>query len=402
MGGCIPDGQKDATLTGIVYAPNGVIPVSGALVYTTPDPPEAIPQEVYCSECVELNCHQHDTLTDVDGTFTLNTVSGDDRYLVVRKGQFMRVLDLTIEAGDTPLGVDITSLPSENDPDNGLYIPKIAIADGSFDRIEDAMAKFGLGDTMISNFEERLVPDTESFDLWENGRDPNTDGLMSQGAFSTLVQDYELLKQYHVIFIPCSSDTYTDLLNNPQVQDNIKNWVEAGGRWYVADWSNEWMRNVFPQYQDFTLSGNSADLGSYDSLGVVLDEGLLDWLEALPDGLKDINPQNDEPHPTLSQLPKLETVDNWSAISQINPVLVDDGMGGEVDVGHYVWIEGPHNNEGVKPLTVTGQYGCGKIQFTTYHTAEFFNYVGLSPQELVLLYTILEIGVCQIDLPIPM
>jgi hypothetical protein len=45
-------------------------------------------------------------------------------------------------------------------------------------------------------------------------------------------------------------------------------------------------------------------------------------------------------------------------------------------------------------------YGCGRIQFTSYHAAEFFDYVGLSPQELILLYTILEIGVCQ-DNPLP-
>ena len=53
------------------------------------------------------------------------------------------------------------------------------------------------------------------------------------------------------------------------------------------------------------------------------------------------------------------------------------------------------------PLTVTGQFGCGKLQFTSYHMAEFFDYVGLSPQELVLIYTILEIGVCQDPLPPP-
>ena len=37
----------------------------------------------------------------------------------------------------------------------------------------------------------------------------------------------------------------------------------------------------------------------------------------------------------------------------------------------------------------------------SYHAAEFENYVGLTPQELVLMYTILEIGVCQGDLPPP-
>jgi len=64
-----------------------------------------------------------------------------------------------------------------------------------------------------------------------------------------------------------------------------------------------------------------------------------------------------------------------------------------------VWLQGDGLGLGVHPLTVTGQHGCGKIQFTSYHTAEFFDYVGLSPQELVLIYTILEIGVCQQSYP---
>jgi hypothetical protein len=157
------------------------------------------------------------------------------------------------------------------------------------------------------------------------------------------------------------------------------------------------MGQVFPEYQTFQ-GGNfgGGDLGSYDSLADVLDPDLLAWLEALPDGLKDINDLNDEPHPTLYQLPQLQTVDNWSAIIDTAEVLVPDGMGGQVDVGHKIWLEGDGLGLGVHPLTVTGQYGCGKIQFTSYHTAEFFDYVGLSPQELALFYTILEIGVCQL------
>ena len=129
---------------------------------------------------------------------------------------------------------------------------------------------------------------------------------------------------------------------------------------------------------------------------------MLDWLEALPAQFLDINPLNDEPHPALNQLPQVMTVDNWSGIDAILPVIVDDGQGGMVDAGHKVWLEGPGGAPaGVHPLTVTGQFGCGKLQFTSYHTAEFFNYVGLSPQELVLIYTILEIGSCQDPLPPP-
>jgi hypothetical protein len=403
---CAGGDADNAMLTGTVYAPNGVIPVSGALVYVTNDPPDGIPDQVYCAECVELPCGTDFIETDVDGTFSLGANAGPGKYLVVQKGQFMRVTPYNVPLGVTQLPDDMTELPGEWNPDEGLYIPKIAVADGSYDRLEDALGKMGLGDTMISNFEERLVPGTESFDLWNNGQDPATDGFVSQGTLAQLIADPSRLSDYHIIFVPCSTDTYVSSLNQQNV-DNVREWVAAGGRWYVADWANEWLSGTFPEYQNFYDDGFGADLGSYDSLADVLDDGLLAWLTALPGPLKDINPLNDESHPTLLQLPKVPTVDNWSGIQYPLPeILVDDGMGNMVDVGHKVWLEGPGDGFDIPqnpnhPLTITGQYGCGKIQFTSYHAAEFFDYVGLSPQELVLIYTILEIGVCQAALPPP-
>ncbi|MCA9695845.1 MAG: hypothetical protein KC636_40080, partial [Myxococcales bacterium] len=84
------------------------------------------------------------------------------------------------------------------------------------------------------------------------------------------------------------------------------------------------------------------------------------------------------------------------------------GMGGQVDVGHKTWIEGWGSEtwgvpppDGKYPLTVTGEYGCGRILFTAYHTVEGSSYTGLTPQELVLMYLILEIGVCQVPFDPP-
>jgi hypothetical protein len=406
-GDCGGGDIDNAMLTGTVFAPNGVIPVAGALVWIASEPPEGIPEQVYCAECVELPCGTDFVETEVDGTFSLGANAGANKYLIVQKGQFMRVTPYNVQLGNTQLPDTLTELPGEWDPANGLYIPKIAVADGSYDRLEDALGKMGLGDTMIANQEERLVPGTESFELWDNGRSPTTDGFVSQGNLGQLVADPTRLSDYHVIFVPCSSDGYLNALGNAQNVDNVREWVAAGGRWYVADWANEWLRQTFPEYQTFYDDGFGADLGSYDSLADALDPGLLAWLTALPGPLKDINPLNNEAHPTLLQLPKVPTVDNWSGIQYPLPeILVDDGMGNMVDVGHKVWLEGPGGgfdipvNE-IHPLTITGQYGCGKIQFTSYHAAEFFNYVGLSPQELVLIYTILEIGVCQAALPPP-
>lgn len=394
--------DSDSRLRGYVWAPNGEIPVSGALVYTTPTAPEGVPQHVYCAECRELGPDDHSVATGPDGSFSLGTIAADAKYLVVTKGQFMRVTEIALTEGDDiTLPDEDTTLPAVNEPEQGLYIPRIAIGDGSFDRLEDALAKFGLGDTSIMDMEERLVPGTEPFDLYDNGRDPTQDGLTSQGTFGELVADPERLAQYHIIFLPCSGEEYLDVLDDEQNVQNIRDWVEAGGRWYVSDWSNEWLIRIFPEYQRLHDDGFGTDLGSYDALANILDEGLLKWLEAIPEGLRDINPLNDESHPTLSDLPNVMTVDNWSAVVAAPQVLVEDENGQKVNVGHKVWLEGDGLGLGVHPLTVTGQFGCGKIQFTSYHTAEFFDYVGLSPQELVLIYTILEIGTCQTPLPPP-
>jgi hypothetical protein len=90
--GC-ESGALDATLTGTVMAPNLTIPIRDALVYTVATPPAGVPDRVYCAECVEVPCGVVSTRTGPDGGFSLPARPGA-RYLVVQKGQFMRVTPL--------------------------------------------------------------------------------------------------------------------------------------------------------------------------------------------------------------------------------------------------------------------------------------------------------------------
>jgi hypothetical protein len=405
----------DAELNGTVYAPNGELPISGALIYVTDSPPDAIPQTVYCEECVELECMTDYAETDPDGSFSFSTVPGH-YYLVVQKGQFRRVTEIDLEAGDNDLSVDLTTLPGDNDPGAGLNIPRIALVYGQHDRLENALGKLGLGDTDIEGYDESLVWGSEPFDLWDNHPDQDPPG--SKGTVDQLLLNYPLMEQYHIIFLPCSlqAGEYPTVLDDPTAIENIRKWVAAGGKWYVADWSNEAIREPFGQYQTFYKRADSTtvdqwqgdqstDLGRYDPLGTVLDDDLLAWLEALPPEIADINPVNDPNEdvlPTLGQLPMVQTMYVYSGVKEVHDVFVDDGMGGKVNVGHKVWIEGEGSETwGVPPadeqhpLTITAEYGCGRLMFTAYHTVEGRDYVGLTPQELVLMYLIMEIGICQ-------
>ncbi|MFV8755427.1 hypothetical protein ACNOYE_33160 [Nannocystaceae bacterium ST9] len=423
----------DAVLTGTVLAPNQILPISDALVWVSEDPPAAIPNTVYCNECVELECGTVYERTKPDGSFELHVDAGS-WYLVVQKGQFRRVTPIEVAAGPLALADELTSLPDHSDPAAGLNIPKIALGWAAYDRLEDALAKLGLGDVIVDTdaHTEVLVLGTEQFDIWDNGDCSNWpdsdcwgDPETKLGTLEQLLLEYALLEQYHILFLPCSNDKFLAIMENPIAVENLREWVASGGKLYVADWSNEFLEYAFNGYQDFWrrldttkpadlptwADDPTTDLGSYDALGTLLDPNLVAWLSALPPGLQDINPDNpdaSEAYPIIDMLPALETVNLWSGVKAVYPVLVDDGQGGQVDVGHKVWIEGPGSATwGVPPvdqqhpLTITGEYGCGKIMFTAYHTAENGKYMGLTPQELVLMYLILDIGVCQQPYDVP-
>lgn len=99
----------------------------------------------------------------------------------------------------------------------------------------------------------------------------------------------------------------------------------------------------------------------------------------------------------------VELLDNWSGIDSIPRVLVENEEGEEVDVGHKVWTEGPClscSTTAVRPMTLSASYSCGQMMFSTYDTSEEVD-CGLTSQELMLLYIILEIGVCFDEPPPP-
>jgi hypothetical protein len=108
---------------------------------------------------------------------------------------------------------------------------------------------------------------------------------------------------------------------------------------------------------------------------------------------------------TLDFLPQVELRLNYSGIEAVHPVLVDDGMGNMVDVGHKTWVQGPCTSctadpNTARPMAITGQYGCGRMMYSTFENSSTAH-LGLNPQELILLYMILEIGVCYDETPPP-
>jgi hypothetical protein len=380
---------QEATISGTVYAPNGVDPVPGATVFVPSSVPELFPPEVKCEVCGSLGTAENfwTTTSAADGTFTLeNVCPGDNVPLVLQNGRFRRFLRIKIpEKGIVRLNATQSRLPrktGELDPIDA--VPRIAVVTGDYDKMECVLRKMGL----------------DELDLFEGGKE-----LLSPKAipkFIDLVGNVDRMKIYNIIFINCTDDTWEKLLQQQQIRDNINDYVKSGGRLYVTDWSYDWIEQVSSmsgfidfepgQSSDQPEKANTATLGQ-DGIevdAIIKDKNLAAWLKNFSN--------------TITEPGGVPTVH------------VEHFLGGWVMMHDLhkdtkLWVEGKVRGDGingVRPLTVTFNFkNCGKVLFSSYHTegreneSTFFpkpfpNYCGTknSPQDRILEYLIFDIANC--------
>lgn len=347
------DGGASATLAvtlkGKVYAPNGTLPMGKALVYVSLEKPAAIPEGAYCDECVTLPDHTFG-YSEADGSFELPLqLPKGKSWLVVQKGQFRRVRELDVaEEGEIKVAKSDSTLPGNADPDNGDDVPKmLVVSEGTaYDEIESSLSKLGIDDVTMSTTHDTLRDLTE-------------------------------LMKYHVVFIPC--DVQNDArVEEPEVQQVLQDYVKAGGRLYVTDWSYEWVNRPFAgwvSWVDDTGTLGSAAKGVWSAPATADDQDLGDWLAASGDASFDVE-------------------GNWTTIASVNTQPGLNAKGETVDITPKVWMSADKNGSQV-PTTVSFEQQCGRVMFSTYHTEpEFGGSPELHAQEKALLYVLLEVGVC--------
>jgi len=187
-----------ATITGRVWAPGQAlgqampgqeIPVAGALIYVSKTRPDAIPDGVYCETCVEQT--GVGAVTYVDGSFELRVPTGPI-WLVVQKGQFRLETEINL-AKDENIELDpsMTTLPSVYEPENGKYIPRIALVGGGSDPIETILGKMGMGTTSASG---SFVGTNGTFDDYA-GASGTTPGGTEVGNISQLMNNIDIMKK---------------------------------------------------------------------------------------------------------------------------------------------------------------------------------------------------------------
>ncbi len=423
----LPMPRRYAAVRGTVWAPGNApgmvpagqeIPVFGALVYLQAERPDPIPDGVFCQRCQEPPPGAVVGTSDHKGRFTVSSVLPGDYWLVVEKGLFRLERRISVSEGEIiELPAEMTTLPSVHNPAIGNWVPHIAVATGNFDKLEDVLGKMGIG-TVDSGNAFTEGPGSDRIDFYLNGG--RTDLMRVRGSLAQLVADRERLMSYHIVFIPCAGGLNTDALQNVEVLRNLRDFVKEGGKLYVTDWSGEWHDNIFPAF--VRLEGSEEDtppeafsVGDYSdpdddtwntslfgdadgSLynaddGEAADEDLRQWLDG------QMAPQAESPTVSAVDATHFLVTDNWNTILETPSVQVGfDDEGLPVYEQAKAWVIGssPHaSGSGKLPMTVTYEpTGCGRVLFTTYHTTPDAH-EGLVPQERVLLYLILEIGLCK-------
>ena len=212
------------TLSGRLFAPDGVTPISNALVYVEGSTPAASERAtVAAASTVACGTVPDSTwayaCTGADGSYTLKaTLLSAGAKLVAIKGAFKA------EATVIPQG-SLTNVSALNIGTSGVTATKMAVVTGYFDRVEDILAKLGFG---TAGSDGKLVSGTEKFDLFDgNGSLPdasnkNVEALLADADGNGKADIFN----YAIVFFNCG---LTGLESNTSAIAILRDYVNGGG-----------------------------------------------------------------------------------------------------------------------------------------------------------------------------
>ena len=334
---------------GIVYAPNGITSLAGATVSVPGSAPSDPPVT--------------STTSGPDGSFRLQDVPAGGVTIRITKGSWSTSFELNVVAGQSVTAPrEKTTLPA-----TGAGAAKIAVIEGAYDRMEDILAKLGLGTVDAWG---SLEWGTEKFDSYESA--------------DALLLDPAKLAEYDIVFIDCGTSEWS--LDDAALIQNLRDYVNQGGKLYVTDQAYDFVEQAFPAAVDFygaqetpvdqPEGQDEAQMGSggIEVDATPLDDTLRAWLQS---------------HAALNADGTVHIagfLSDWAAIEQV-PATTKVWITGDVSL---MLDPADQGAEGVRPLTVSFESGSGRVLYTSYHTEEGGS-PDLRPQEWVLAYLAFEL-----------
>jgi|GEM_PF-1522740 len=273
-------GTTTTTITGFIYAPNGVDPLPNVTVYIPNAPVDAFTPGVSCpvAGAPPSGDPLVGTTTGVDGKFILTNVPVGATIPIVAVSGRWRIqaqVPMTTACTDTAFSMNMPKNQTQGD------IPKIAIATGSVDQVECVLLKVGIDQSEFTN-----PGGTGRINLFRGDGSSNSGGSVidtSTPKESVLMGASDptnaVLNQYDVLMLPCEGGNFT---RSAQQLANLVAFANAGGRVYASHYAFSWMYNNPPFNSVATWTGNSQNLA--DGLATVdttFSEGqtLATWLQ---------------------------------------------------------------------------------------------------------------------------
>jgi hypothetical protein len=242
-------GNKTTSLTGTVYAPNGVTPLPGAVIYVPNGAVAPFTTGVACEKPAACLAGSGSplvkTVSDVNGGFKLDNVPvGTNIPLVIQVGRFRRqvtIPSITACVNNPVPCADPNSCLSRL-PRNKAEgdIPKMAFVTGMVDTLECVWRKIGIDDS------EFTPPSgTGRINFYAGAYQPGT-YITDYGTTTpwedALVGNPAQLAKYDIVLFPCQGGQYSwGSGKQVQFEKNIADYVNAGGRVFSTHFSYIWL-----------------------------------------------------------------------------------------------------------------------------------------------------------------
>ncbi len=366
---------SSTTITGTVYAPNGVDPIPNVTVYIPNAPVEAMAAGVSCPVPGQLPSGSPlvGTFSAADGSFTLaNAPVGTNIPLVIVAGKWRRqmVVPATVACGNTTFTARFPKNQTEGD------IPKFAVSTGNADQVECVLRKVGIDDAEFTN-----PGSTGRVQLFTSANGPGAAIDAATPGASTVMGDLPTLNAYDVLMLPCEGSAHGEYASELA---NLVSYTNGGGRVYASHFGYEWFWHNAP----FNTVANWTG-----SQGMGLASGTATVNQGFASGA------------TLAQW--LQVVKASTSLGQIDLSTIKFDISG-VNAPTQAWLNLNITGNPVMQFTFDTPVGvtsgqCGRVLFNEYHVENSGSSRGkifpaecdngeMSPQEKLLEYSLFDLS----------
>jgi len=344
------------SLSGKVYAPNGIDPLPNVIVYVPSAPVAPFTPGVSCASADQQvsGAPLASATTAADGSFTLQGVpAGANIPLVVQAGRWRRqvVIPDVPACANTAVPATLTHLPTSQAEGD---IPRIAMVTGYADGLECVLRKIGIADSEFTN-----PGGLGHISIFKGSGDPGAIVDANTPAEDQLESTQAALNNYDMVMFGCQGGQY---LPPSAYQTNLIDYVNAGGRILLTHFGYVWLYNDTPfsetaewdvdQPHDFTSDPETANV-----------------VETLPNG---------SPYPDGIQLAEwLKDVGASTTAGQITiGTLRKDQNGVNPPTQPWLSITDQNYTNSIMQFTFNTPVGtaaanqCGRVMFNEYHVED--------------------------------